>query len=96
MELTRFLMDPMADTGPVGLEELVHRPQWMAWAACRDESTSTFFLERGGQTKRAKAVCAGCKVRPECLDYAMADEDLTGIWAGTSEKERRQLRRLAG
>jgi len=94
-ELVGFLMDPDAVDGPMGLEELIHRPQWMVAAACRDEPTSTFFIERGGSMARARALCAGCAVRGECIEYAMADEDIDGWWAGTSRRERARLRALA-
>jgi WhiB family redox-sensing transcriptional regulator len=67
----------------------------MAFANCRDEPTSTFFVDRGGSTKRAREVCGGCVVRGECLDAAMADENLEGFWGGTSAGERSQLRRDA-
>jgi Transcription factor WhiB len=94
-ELVHFLMDPNAVDGPMGLDEVVHRPAWMTDAACRDEPTSTFFIERGGNMARARALCAGCQVAGECLEYAMADEDLDGFWAGTSGRERRRLRARA-
>lgn len=35
--------------------------------------------------------CSRCPVRKECLDEALADHR-HGIWGGTTEKERRQLR----
>jgi len=94
-ELVRFLMVPMANAGhaaAVGLEDLVHRPQWMVAAACRDEPTETFFVDRGGSLARARELCAGCEVREECLAYAMADSELDGWWGGTAPMERRRLR----
>jgi WhiB family redox-sensing transcriptional regulator len=33
-------------------------------------------------------------VREECLDYALATGQKFGVWGGTSERERRALRRL--
>jgi len=94
-ELVGWLMVPGAEDGPMGLDEVVHRPAWMTDAACRDEPTSSFFIERGASMARARAMCAGCSVSAECLDYAMADEDLDGFWAGTSGRERRRLRAQA-
>jgi WhiB family redox-sensing transcriptional regulator len=32
-------------------------------------------------------------VRAECLDYALSDESLTGLWGGTTDMERRMIRR---
>jgi WhiB family transcriptional regulator, redox-sensing transcriptional regulator len=44
------------------------------------------------QAERAKAVCAGCPVCGQCLDYAL-DTNQDGIWGGMTEDERRSLRR---
>ena len=44
---------------------------------------------------RAAAVCEGCPSRGPCLDYALADPDLLGVWAGTTEHDRARLRRAA-
>ena len=52
-----------------------------------------FFPERGASTRRAKAICDGCPVRGECLDYALAHGEKFGIWGGLSERERRRVRR---
>ena len=40
-----------------------------------------------------RAVCAGCEVRQQCYDTAMADPGLEGVWAGFTAKERRSMRR---
>ncbi len=37
----------------------------------------------------AKAVCAGCQVRRECLQYALATRQLHGVWGGTTEDNAR-------
>jgi WhiB family redox-sensing transcriptional regulator len=52
-----------------------------------------FFPERGASTKEAKAVCQGCVVREDCLEYALANGEKFGIWGGLSERERRRIRR---
>lgn len=87
-----WLMVDVDDVELPSLEEFLGRPAWQAWAACIDEPRSTFFLPQGGDPTRAKAICAGCEVRQECLDYALGITDLAGIWAGTGPKERRRLR----
>jgi WhiB family redox-sensing transcriptional regulator len=51
-----------------------------------------FFPERGASTREAKAVCAGCPVRVECLDYALGNSIKYGIWGGLSEHQRRERR----
>lgn len=40
----------------------------------------------------AKAVCAHCPVKDACLGEALADPKLTGIWGGTTDRQRRRLR----
>lgn len=41
-------------------------------------------------------VCRTCPVRRECLDFAMADRRLPGVWGGTTTMQRQQIRRAAG
>jgi WhiB family redox-sensing transcriptional regulator len=45
------------------------------------------------QITEAKAICAGCTVRAQCLDYALDTNQEPGIWGGLTEDERRTLRR---
>jgi WhiB family redox-sensing transcriptional regulator len=45
------------------------------------------------QIAAAKAVCATCPVQSECLEFAIATNQEYGVWGGTSEEERRVLRR---
>jgi WhiB family redox-sensing transcriptional regulator len=41
----------------------------------------------------ARAVCEACPVRRPCLEYAITSSRvLEGIWAGTAEEERAQMR----
>lgn len=71
---------------------------WRDRAACRDEDPELFFpiSETGPgaeQVRRAKAVCAQCPVRSECLEYAMDSGLDYGVFGGTTAYERRQLSR---
>lgn len=66
---------------------------WMDDALCAQVGTDLFFPTKGEQSADAKRVCTGCPVRSECLEYALADEDLFGVWGGTSQLERRRIRR---
>lgn len=71
-------------------------PDWMLEAACKDADPDIFFPERGGQPGPAKAICAGCPVTEECLEYALAGpydrHELAGIWGGKSGLELRKLK----
>ncbi|MFJ2374574.1 WhiB family transcriptional regulator [Streptomyces sp. NPDC087769] len=71
-------------------------------AICRGEDPDLFFPVGAGtsgpmlvQTDAAKAVCLGCPVKKQCLDWAMKADPVEGIWGGTTEAERRAMRRSA-
>ena len=72
---------------------------WRLDAACAGKGPDIFFPEaelgEGGVTAEALALCRGCLVRDECLAYALADPELRGTWAGTSERHRRRMRQRA-
>lgn len=67
--------------------------RWQERANCLGVDPDLFFPERGASTREAKAVCRGCEVRVECLEYALAHSEKFGIWGGLSERERRRVRR---
>lgn len=75
------------------IEQLIHRPTWMADAECRGSNSAPFFPGRGEDISEARAICRRCDVQLECLAYAVNNEEKFGIWGGTSEHERRTLRR---
>ncbi|MEU2880515.1 WhiB family transcriptional regulator, partial [Streptomyces sp. NPDC007070] len=71
---------------------------WRDHAACRQEDPDLFFpIGTTGpallQTQQAKAVCGRCPVREQCLEWALATDQAIGVWGGTSENERRALKR---
>lgn len=66
---------------------------WQDYANCRGADADLFFPERGASTRKAKAICAACEVRDECLDFALMHGEKFGIWGGMSERERRRVRR---
>ena len=67
--------------------------RWQERANCLGVDPDLFFPERGASTKEAKAVCGGCEVKSECLEYALRHGEKFGIWGGMSERERRRIRR---
>lgn len=68
-------------------------PEWADQAVCRTvPDPDQFFPERGASTKAAKALCAACPLKQKCLDHAVEQPEIFGIWGGTSERERRVLR----
>ena len=80
----------VVDDGAVSSEQ-----EWQERALCAQTDPEAFFPEKGGSTREAKRICAGCEVRAECLEYALANDERFGIWGGLSERERRRLRRAA-
>jgi WhiB family redox-sensing transcriptional regulator len=71
---------------------------WRDHALCRDTDPELFFpVGTTGQAlvsiDHAKRVCAQCEVTSECLDFALATNQDSGIWGGLSEEERRVIRR---
>ena len=69
-------------------------PEWHLEAECRGMDPDIFYPARGESTRKARAVCAGCAVKPQCLEWALAQNhvDDFGVWGGTSARERRALR----
>jgi WhiB family redox-sensing transcriptional regulator len=47
------------------------------------------------QINEAKRICLACPVRKRCLAWALELGAASGIWGGTTEDERRALRRAA-
>lgn len=83
---------------------LDERPDWHQRALCNtgDASLLPVFFGHGRQDwdgRRAKAICAHCEVRPECLADALdADETAfinnsasLGVWGGLTHAERSEL-----
>jgi WhiB family redox-sensing transcriptional regulator len=73
---------------------------WREHAACRHEDPDLFFpVGTTGpallQARQAKTVCGRCPVRDQCLDWALDTGQTLGIWGGTTEGERRALKRRA-
>jgi hypothetical protein len=67
---------------------------WTLLAACRGQATQLWFPERGESSRVPLSICARCPVRRPCLDYAVTHERV-GVWGGTSERQRRVIRRRA-
>jgi WhiB family transcriptional regulator, redox-sensing transcriptional regulator len=71
---------------------------WRYEAACRDTDPDLFFpIGTTGpaieQIDAAKSVCGNCQAQESCLEFALATNQESGVWGGTSEEERRKLRK---
>ena len=94
--LTAWLMMPEVPDADVTLEEFLARPASQARALRRGSGAAQWVKgsERAPYIEQ-KAVCAQCPVREPCLDLALADPNIMGCWGGTTDAERRALRRGA-
>ncbi len=71
---------------------------WQSRGLCRGLPPDIFFPDDRGSSDIAKRICAGCPVRAECLEYALAIREPFGVWGGASERDRRRItkaRRIA-
>jgi WhiB family transcriptional regulator, redox-sensing transcriptional regulator len=73
--------------------QLTGRENWRMAAACRSADPELFFpVSDSGpslaQAAEAKAICAGCAVRRQCLSFALRTRQVHGIWGGLTERER--------
>jgi hypothetical protein len=78
---------------PLLLGQVFRYEPWRDEALCAQTDPDSFFPEKGGSTREAKAVCTRCPVQAECVDEALANGERYGIWGGLSERERRKITR---
>jgi WhiB family redox-sensing transcriptional regulator len=76
------------------------RADWRDDAACLHANPDLFFpVGTAGpalrQVDRAKRICGTCPVRTPCLAWALDQGILSGVWGGTTEEERRAIRRAS-
>ncbi len=89
----------VAASWQIGIPEAGQDSQASSWrfqARCADQDPDLFFpVGSSGpalrQTLRAKAVCAQCPVRAECLEWALDTRQPHGVWGGLDEHERERL-----
>ncbi len=62
---------------------------WMDDAACADVDPDIFFAENGKKYSDAKAVCDGCPVVQQCLEFAVSNGVRVGVWGGLTPEERK-------
>jgi WhiB family transcriptional regulator, redox-sensing transcriptional regulator len=75
-------------------------PPVLDGAACKGADTDLFFgpsaefvTARQQREAQAKAFCARCPARAECLEYALDTREAYGVWGGANEDERRAMLR---
>jgi len=83
------------DSDLAGWLAILRRPEWHRRAACRGMGTEAFFPTTGRRGDTARAVCDTCAVRDECMASALDQSDTVGVWAGTTDRDRKWMRRDA-
>lgn len=77
--------------GPLALEA------WELDAVCAQIGPDVFFPDQGhanSENRMAKQICiTQCPVREQCLARALAYPGTIGIWGGTNERDRKEMRR---
>lgn len=67
---------------------------WRNQASCLGDDPNRWIRRhRGGNQDPLRRICATCPVRTDCLAHALAYNEPVGIWGGTSERERRLIKR---
>jgi len=90
--------------GPGGCDAMYEDTTWRVAALCRGDDAVFFFApshlerkeERGIRETNARALCARCPVRDECLEFALSSGEPHGIWGGLNELQRHRLSRRRG
>jgi WhiB family redox-sensing transcriptional regulator len=83
---------------PIKTEGLSMDMQWLNEARCLTEDPELFFPvgntgPAAEQIEQAKSVCRECTVSSSCLEYAIKENQDSGVWGGLSEDERKSLKR---
>ena len=75
--------------------DLLAPAPWMRDAACLEHPTiaDAWFPPRGTTAAAAKAVCAACLVRGDCLTFALEQRIDEGVWGGLGPIERQKIRK---
>jgi len=80
---------------------MTNETTWRMFAECRGDSAVHFFApphferkpEKDARESAARALCGVCRVREQCLDYALTIGEPHGIWGGLNELERSRMQR---
>jgi len=72
----------------------IKAPSFDGSQPCAQVDPEIFFAEVADREtiRQAVGVCRSCSFTTPCLEYAL-QEPLAGIWGGTTEVERKRLRR---
>ena len=62
--------------------------EWILQANCGETNHNLFFSKYKKEQEQAKSICRSCKVKSDCLQFAIDNECNDGIFGGLTAKER--------
>ena len=91
LDRQRSHLDPVAPTAPQ--DDDPNPKTWKDKANCYGSDTGVFYPSNDASVDVPKRVCGDCPVKVECLEFALSNNEVFGVWGGTSERERRRIKR---
>jgi Transcription factor WhiB len=90
-------METHAMLGSSGKEtDGIKAPGFDGTQLCAQTDPELFFPEKSTSSRieinAARKLCSVCPFNSPCLEYAIKHSELVGIWAGTTQRQRQQLR----
>jgi WhiB family transcriptional regulator, redox-sensing transcriptional regulator len=83
--------------GDIDLQTLPRDPtppaMWQERAACFGIEPDTFFPVTEEEAGPALTYCGSCRIREECLAWALKNGERYGVWGGMTEQQRRRIQR---
>jgi WhiB family transcriptional regulator, redox-sensing transcriptional regulator len=76
---------------PTAPEHPPRAEMWRDEAACLGLDATVFYPADDDEADDARAVCAQCAVRVQCLEYALERREKDGVWGGATERDRRRI-----
>lgn len=65
---------------------------WVEYALCSETDPEAFYPKKGHRDHLAKEICRRCEVQDECLQFALENDEMFGVWGGVGERARRKMR----
>ena len=66
---------------------------WQERAACFGIDPDVFFPISEEEAGPALTYCGSCRIREECLAWALKNGERYGVWGGMTEQQRRRIAR---
>ena len=75
------------------MENSLGNTEWMKQGNCIGFPVEVMIpIDKSG-VDRARKICADCVVKDVCLEYALLNNIEHGVWGGTSERQRRGIKK---